>query len=70
MMNMLVVKIQQVQKESGLSDGAFADKVGIDRSTWSYIKSGKRRPGARVLSAIMKHFPQLTLDIMNYLSQN
>lgn len=58
-MNKLIEATKVKQKASGLSDKRFASSLGIDRSTWSYLKSGKRNPGMKFLAAIAQNFPDL-----------
>ena len=45
-MNNLIAAIKQYQQDKNLSDNQFANLLGIDRSTWAYIKCGKRNPGS------------------------
>jgi len=58
-MNNLVEAIKQKQGQAELTDGALSKLLGIDRSTWSYIKSGKRNPGMKFLSSVASIFPEL-----------
>jgi len=51
-MKNLVETIKQYQQDENLSDGQFTKLLGVDRSTWAYIKSGKRKPGLKFLKAI------------------
>jgi len=67
-MNNLIEAIKHKQKESDLTDNGLASILGIDRSTWSYIKSGKRNPGLKFLSAVANTFPELRtlVDVVIY----
>lgn len=58
-MNNLIEVIRQKQKQQGLTDEALSKLLGIDRSTWSYIKSGKRNPGLKFFTAVANQFPEL-----------
>ena len=58
-MNNLIEAIKEKQRQNKLSDGALALILGIDRSTWAYIKSGKRKPGMKFLAAVANQFPAL-----------
>lgn len=58
-MNNLIEAIKQKQKQAELSDMALTKLLGIDRSTWSYIRSGRRNPGMKFLVAVASKFPDL-----------
>ncbi len=64
----LIRSIIRVQSEKGLNDIRLAGRLGIDAGAWSKIKNGKAAPGAKFLGALIREFPELTLDIMRYLS--
>jgi len=51
-MNNLIEAIKQKQRQANLNDTAFALFLGMDRSTWAKIKSGKRNPGIKFLRAV------------------
>lgn len=51
-MNNLIEAIKQRQSQAKLSDTALALLLGMDRSTWAKIKSGKRNPGIKFLRAV------------------
>lgn len=64
----LVQKIKARQDERGIKEEAFAAMMGVSRAQWYLIKRGDRKPSAGFLKAVIRHFPELTLDVMNYLS--
>ena len=51
-MNSWVEAVKEKQRQKGLTDDALASLLGIDRSTWSKIKSGKRKPSLMFLFAV------------------
>ena len=51
-MNNLIEAIKQRQRQANLNDTALASLLGMDRSTWAKIKSGKRNPGIKFLRAV------------------
>lgn len=65
--DVITEKLKAKQDESGLSDAAFAEKIGISRQLWAFVKTGKREPGMTLLSAVMNIFPDLTLEVMEYM---
>ena len=54
----LVRWLEARQKQLGLTDSAFARKVGIDQSTWWYIRHERRTVGRRVIRKILEAFPE------------
>jgi len=40
----MVGRIKNIIKESGLSNGEFADKIGVNRASLSHILSGRNKP--------------------------
>ena len=55
-------------KQGSLSDVAFARKLGVSRQSWAFVKNQSRKPGKKFLKAILAVFPEMTLDVMNYLA--
>ncbi len=68
-MNELIVEIKALQERRKLSDRQFAISIGIDPSTWSYIKNGDNQPGVKVLSSIIRVYPELNTVILNYMTE-
>lgn len=54
-------------KQDDMSDVAFARKLGLSRQTWAFLKDGTRHPGKHSIKKILAAFPDLTIDVMNYL---
>lgn len=52
-------KLHQVMGDD--TQDAFATRLGISGTTLSRIRSGKRRPGWRVIRALLREFPNVTL---------
>lgn len=70
MANELVEALLRIKENRHIeSDYAFAKLLGIDTSTWSLIKSGKREIGNKVLSRIISNLPELTVEAMAYMKQ-
>jgi transcriptional regulator with XRE-family HTH domain len=69
-MNTLIEKIKTAQRQKNLTDGGLSRVLCIDRSTWSYIKSGKRNPGAKFLCAVAQQLPELHFDVLQYMRNN
>lgn len=64
----LINGIKVCQEKEGMSDSKFASKLQINQSLWSLIKRGTREPGAKVLKAFAREYPELHLSILNYLA--
>ncbi len=58
-MNNLVEAIKKYQANEKLTDGQLGKLLGVDRSTWSKIKSGERNPGMKFLRATAREIPKL-----------
>jgi len=66
-MHKLIQAICTHQEDNSLSDHQLAELLGVDGSTWSYIKTGKRSAGPKVLGAIARLFPHLNELVMDYI---
>ncbi len=54
-------------KQGDSTDVAFARTLSISRQLWALIKKGQHEPGTKFISAVMSKYPDLMLDVMNYL---
>ncbi len=52
-------RIAMIMKQHQLTPSAFADRLGINRSSISHILSGRNRPGIDILEKIVYHFPDV-----------
>lgn len=52
-------KLIQMQREAGESDGTFARRLGIPRTTWVVTRLGQKPIGRRVAQAVARTFPEL-----------
>jgi transcriptional regulator with XRE-family HTH domain len=55
-------RLQKIIEEQGLSLNAFAQEIGVNRSTVSHILTGRNKPSVEVLQKILKRFPDLSSD--------
>jgi len=61
--------LEEYQAELGLSTEELAGRLGVCEATLSLVKSGKREPGAKLLRALARNFPDEMHDaIWLYLS--
>ena len=58
----LVARIKKVIDESELSSAAFADKVGVQRSSISHILSGRNKPSLDFILKVLHAFPTIHSD--------
>ena len=49
-------RIQKIIDEQGVSLNAFAQEIGVNRSTISHILTGRNNPSVEVLQKILKRF--------------
>lgn len=66
----LTEKLKAKQVREGLSDVAFSKKLGISRQTWAFVKGGTRKPGMKFLSAVIKTYPDLQLDVYKVMNED
>jgi transcriptional regulator with XRE-family HTH domain len=52
-------KIGQVISDSGMSPTAFADKIGVQRSSISHILSGRNKPSFDIIQKVLRTFPDI-----------
>jgi transcriptional regulator with XRE-family HTH domain len=64
----LLGKLIEEQRRSGLSDRAFARRLGVSQALWSTTRSGKAVIGSKILAACAREFPQMGEDILRYLA--
>lgn len=58
----LIKRIRKVIDESELSSAAFADKIGVQRSSISHILSGRNKPSLDFVLKILHAFPSVHSD--------
>ena len=58
----LVTRIRKVIAESELSSAAFADKIGVQRSSISHILSGRNKPSLDFILKVLHAFPNVHSD--------
>jgi transcriptional regulator with XRE-family HTH domain len=58
----LIERIRNVIEESELSAAAFADKIGVQRSSISHILSGRNKPSLDFILKVLDAFPTLDSD--------
>lgn len=52
-------RITEIISKQKLSNGAFADKIGIKRPIISHILSGRNKPSLHVILQILEAFPDI-----------
>lgn len=58
----MIERIRQLISEQALTSAAFADKLGVPRSTISHILSGRNRPSLEMVYKILDAFPELRTE--------
>lgn len=57
----LISRIQAVMDHYGLSISAFADAVGVQRSSISHLLNGRNRPSLDFVMKLIEAFPEVDL---------
>lgn len=65
----LVTHLVNEQRKLGLSDRAFARKLGVSSALWATTKAGKAPVGRKLMAATAREFPLLANDIVQHLTQ-
>lgn len=55
-------RILQLVEEKNLTLGAFADEIGVERSTMSHIKAERSKPSLDVAQKILERYPEVNAD--------
>lgn len=77
-MNAINERVKFILDHYNLTAGAFAEKLGIQKSSVSHLLSGRNKPSFQFLSKLVKAFPEINLnwfitgdgDIFNKPEQN
>lgn len=56
-----ISRLEQIMENHGLTASAFADKVGIQRSSLSHLMSGRNNPSLDLVMKIVGEFPEADL---------
>jgi transcriptional regulator with XRE-family HTH domain len=63
-------KIGQVISDSGMSPTAFADKIGVQRSSISHILSGRNKPSLDIIQKVLITFPDIDPNWLIFDNEN
>ena len=58
----LIERIRKVIDDSELSSAAFADKIGVQRSSISHILSGRNKPSLDFVLKLCDYYNDIDLD--------
>ena len=61
-MEEIVKRISQILEEQQLSSSAFADTIGVQRSSISHVLSGRNKPSLEFILKIIRAFPFYSTD--------
>ena len=61
MNNEVISRIQAVITHHNLTVSAFADKIGVQRSSVSHVLSGRNKPSLDFVLKLVKTFPEVNL---------
>lgn len=66
----IIVRLRDIQRAKGLSDGKMAQQLQISRQLYQMTRSGKIPLGNKILKGISAAFPELQQDVIYFLSNN
>ena len=58
----IVKRISNILEEQQLSSSAFADTIGVQRSSISHVLSGRNKPSLEFILKIIRAFPSYSTD--------
>jgi transcriptional regulator with XRE-family HTH domain len=62
----LMERMSEIQAKGNMTDAEVACRLGVHRTTWNRIKNGHTQADPKTLRALARVFPELGLDILNY----
>ncbi|PCJ01153.1 MAG: transcriptional regulator [Flavobacteriales bacterium] len=58
----LVDRFKYLMKLNNLTASAFADEIGVQRSSVSHILSGRNKPSLEFIQKVLMRFPKVSAD--------
>ncbi|MCO6498902.1 MAG: helix-turn-helix transcriptional regulator [Vicingus serpentipes] len=58
----LIDRFKYLMKLNNLSASAFADKIGVQRSSVSHILSGRNKPSLEFIQKVLNEFPKVSAE--------
>ena len=58
----LIDRFKYLMKINKLSASAFADEIGVQRSSVSHILSGRNKPSLEFIQKVINRFPKVSAD--------
>lgn len=54
--------LQRLMKKENINRSQLAERLGVSRATITRLLNGQFQPSAKMLSALKKEFPEISLD--------
>lgn len=58
----IVARINTIREEKGVTAAALAEKIGVQRSSFSHLISGRNKPSLDLLIRLHETYPEYSLD--------
>lgn len=55
----MIERLKYIMKLNSLSSSAFADKIGVQRSSISHVLSGRNKPSLEFIQKVLEAFPKV-----------
>ena len=65
----IVAQLVARQRALGLTNEAFARRLGISRVYWLQIKAGRRGMGTKFLRGVVREFPDMQWVALQFLNR-
>lgn len=56
-----IIRLEKILQYYGFSAAAFADKIGVQRSSISHLLSGRNKPSLEFVLKVVQSFPEVNL---------
>lgn len=60
----MINRIRDIIAKTGLSNGEFSDKIGIQKSSLSHVLSGRNKPSLDFILKILEAYPSIDSDYL------
>ncbi len=65
----LIEVVEERKQALGWTDEQLARALGISRSLWSQVRSGRRRVTLEVVRGILRAFPDMEMHVLLFLKE-
>lgn len=64
----LIERLTLIQTAANMNDEQMGARLRISPTLWIYVKQGKREMGVKPLRGVLRAFPELKQEVLDYLT--